>query len=116
MVLFTMMYGTIGVSAKYLSVATSWKGYNFAGITVIKETLHACGYYGEQGGKVTDKYLTTDKCFFPNQITDEKTWVEKTKSGNTAKGSFKTKVGIPSPWGVIGTSGTTHVLGLFFSK
>lgn len=84
------------------------------GGTVVTETLHASGYQTASTGSVTDVWLTTDRCYFLNEVCDEKTWTAKHPFGEYAKGSFKHKVGIPSPWGTIGTSGTTYTLSILF--
>ncbi len=92
----------------------SMKGYSLAGINVVTVTLHASGYSYDTWGDVTDVWMTVDKCYIFNEVTDEKTWTASHPVGEYAKGSFKAKVGVPSPWGTIGTSGTTHTLSILF--
>lgn len=110
-----IMASVISVHAKYYSNLTvSWNGYSLVGLNVVKETLHASGYSYSSSGKVTDVWLTTDRCYITNEVTDEMTWTATHPVGEYARGSFKVKIGIPSPWGTIGTSGTTHTLSILF--
>lgn len=92
----------------------SMEGKSLVGLVVVKETLHASGYTYETWGEVTDVWLTTDRCYILNEITDEKTWTAKHPCGEYAKGSFKAKIGVPTPWGTVGTSGSTHTLSILF--
>ena len=102
-------------SATYYSdVQVTAKGYSLAGILVIQETLHADGTSTATTGNVTDVWLTTDRCWFPNNIINEKTWTAYHPNGEYAKGSFKNAIGIPSPWGAIGMSQSTQYLSILF--
>lgn len=101
-------------AAYYGNVTNTWRGYSLFGINVVTETLHASGYSTSSSGSVTDVWLTTDRCYIFNEVADEKTWTAKCPYGEYAKGSFKVKVGVPSPWGTVGTSGTTYTLTILF--
>lgn len=101
-------------AAYYDNYKLSWKGYSAVGLNVVTETLHASGYSYSSSGSVTDVWLTTDRCYIFNEVTDEKTWTSKHPNGEYAKVSFKVKIGVPSPWGTIGTSGTTRTLSILF--
>lgn len=111
-----MLFGSVmSVSAAYYKdYRNTWKGYSAVGLNVVTETLHASGYSTSTSGSVTDVWLTTDRCYIFNEVADEKTWTSKHPCGEYARGSFKVKIGIPSPWGTIGTSGTTHTLSILF--
>lgn len=104
----------IGASAYYASLSTTWKGYSAAGLNVVTETLHATGDRTSTTGEVYDVWLTTDRCYILNEVFNEITWTAKHPLGEYAKGSFKVKVGIPTPWGTVGTSGTTYTLSILF--
>ena len=106
---------TVGAKAAYYDDETlTWRGYSAVGLNVVTETLHASGYSTSSSGNVTDVWLTTDRCYICNEISNESTWTAKHPVGEYAKGSFKVKIGVPSPWGTIGTSGTTKTLSILF--
>lgn len=112
---FCKRLNNLNIYAAYYNNRTkSTNIQNMYGGTVVTETLHASGYQTASTGSVTDVWLTTDRCYFLNEVCDEKTWTAKHPFGEYAKGSFKHKVGIPSPWGTIGTSGTTYTLSILF--
>ena len=103
------------VKAEYCSnITRSITGYNIFGNLVMKETLHASGYSTALTGQVTAKWLTTDRCYFPNDIQQEITWTEKVSNGEYAWGSFKVVVGINSPWGVVNLSQKTYSMNILF--
>ncbi|WRP06305.1 hypothetical protein U9J35_21025 [Rossellomorea aquimaris] len=112
---FSFLVGTVSTEAAFYSNrTTSINGYSLAGILVVKETLHADGYSYSSSGDVTDVWLTTDKCWFPNNIESEKTWKAAHPYGEYAKGSFKNIVGVPSPWGAVGISQSTQYMSILF--
>lgn len=102
------------VRAEYCSLQKSALGYSPTGILVLKETLHATGYSYSQSGQVGALWLTTDKCWWPNIVSEEKTWVGPAYNGEYAYGQFKVSAGINSPWGVVSIFRKTHVLRLYF--
>ncbi len=110
-----LLGNVMSVNAAYIAdEKVTWKAYSLVGLNVVTETLHASGYSTSLSGDVTEVWLTTDRCYIFNEVADEKTWTAKHPYGEYAKGSFKVKVGVPSPWGTIGTSGTTHTLSILF--
>lgn len=111
------MVSGIGISAKaafYANRTSTISGYSLVGILVVQETLHADGYSTVGSGQVTDLYLTTDRCWFPNNIANERTWKAAYPTGEYAKGSFNNVIGIPSPWGAVGLGTTTQVMSILF--
>lgn len=116
MIVGTLLVGSLtsAYAAYYENLTVSMKGYSLVGLNVVTETLHASGYSTDTSGDVTDVWLTTDRCYVLNEVTDEKTWTAAHPVGEYAKGSFKVKIGVPTPWGTVGTSGTTHTLTILF--
>lgn len=103
------------VRAEYCSnITRSVTGYNMFGSLVMKETLHASGYSTALSGDVTAKWLSTDRCYLPNDIQNEVTWTEAIYHGEYAWGSFKVVVGINSPWGVVTLSQKTYSMKILF--
>lgn len=102
------------VSAQYCSLQKSALGYSTVGVLVLKETLHATGYSYSQSGYVSAMWLTTDRCWWPNIVSEERTWKGPAYNGEYAYGSFKVSTGINSPWGVVSLFQKTHVLRLYF--
>lgn len=102
------------ISAQYCSLQKSAMGYSSVGVLVLKETLHATGYSYSQSGYVSSMWLTTDRCWWPNVVSEERTWTAPAYNGEYAYGSFKVSAGINSPWGVVSLFQKTHVLRLYF--
>ena len=103
------------VRAEYCSNITKSKvGYSLVGLEVLRQTLHASGYSTATSGCVTAKWWTTDRCYFPNSIQNERTWTEKIPNGEYACGSFGLIVGINSPWGVVSLKQNTYYLKILF--
>jgi hypothetical protein len=61
------------VSAQYCSLQKSALGYSTVGVLVLKETLHATGYSYSQSGYLSAMWLTTDRCWWPNIVSEERT-------------------------------------------
>ncbi len=105
----------ISAKAAFYEDQKVWiEGYCTLNILVLKETLHADGYSTTTSGDVTDLWLTTDVCIFPNNVENERTWTAYHPNGEYAKGSFNNKIGIPSPWGAVGVSTSTEYLSILF--
>lgn len=103
------------IKAEYCENITKSKlGYNIFGNVVMIETLHASGYSSALTGQVTSKWLTTDRCYFPNNIIEERTWVSSVSNGQYANGSFKVVLGVNSPWGIVNLSQKTYYLSILF--
>lgn len=111
---FITTFGTPAKAAFYSDVTTSVQGYSVVGILVVQETLHADGYSSSSYGEVTDLWLTTDRCWFPNNVENERTWKAYYPTGQYAKGSFNNVIGVPSPWGAVGLGSSTQYMSILF--
>ncbi|MDT8717161.1 hypothetical protein IAI10_10885 [Clostridium sp. 19966] len=105
---------TANADGFYADQQATVQGYSAVGILVLQETLHADGYSYSNSGRVTDLWLTTDRCIFPNNVENEKTWKASYPTGQYAKGSFNNKIGIPSPWGAVGLGTSTQYMSILF--
>ena len=120
LVIILMIMAVIGITirtdAAYYDIQKTDSWNCIWGFEVVRVTLHASGYIESSYGRVTNHWMTVDKCYMPNYIEGEKTWVTEFYNGERAYGSYKLKMGVPSPWGVIGNSGTTHTMYLSFGN
>lgn len=56
----------------------------------------------------------TDWAWFPNTISDRKTWISSIPYGQRANGSVLIGVGVNSPWGAVNLFGGQKYLSIDF--
>lgn len=101
------------VSAGYVNATRYINGYSLAGLHVLNVTFHASGYSNPTSGSVTNMYFT-DWAWFPNTISDRKTWTSSIPYGQRANGSVLIGVGVNSPWGAVNLFGGQKYLSIDF--
>lgn len=101
--IFGLFLSSFAVSASFVTRKQVLNGYSLIGLHVVNIEFNAQGYSYATTGFVTDMWFTY-WAWFPNTISNDKTWKAYHPSGEYAKGSVDLGAGFNSPWGVIGVS------------